>query len=280
MKTVLTIAGSDCSGGAGVQADLKTIISHGVYGMSAITAVTAQNTMGVNAVMPISAEMVLKQLDAVFEDIYPDAVKIGMLPNKEVMESVAEALNKYKPENVVLDPVFSSTSGTELSADTARDYMIKKLFPLCRLITPNIPEAEIICNELYESPGKGEHIVIDSVKKAEDSCEDINKVTGCSVLLKGGHSSFNIEGEVADCLCVNKEGKNEILWIKGDRIENSNTHGTGCTLSSAIASNLALGDSLEEAVIGAKKYVTACIKAGLDLGHGRGPMKHVRVTDI
>ncbi len=279
MKKVLTIAGSDCSGGAGIQADLKTMSAHRVYGMSVITALTAQNTLGISGVVNVSGEFVAKQISAVFEDIYPDAVKIGMLPNVEVMQAVAEALKKYKVKNVVLDPVLASTSGTELSASAAREYLIKDIFPLCRIVTPNIPEAQMISKELQKSKENKKFTDIDSAEKAEGCCEFISEATGCSVLLKGGHSSFNIDGKVADLLCVNEGSGSRFLWISGDRYDNPNTHGTGCTLSSAIACNIALGNELEESVKRAKKYVGSCINAGLDLGHGRGPMEHVIVTE-
>ncbi len=279
MKSVLTIAGSDCSGGAGIQADLKTMSAHRVYGMSVITALTAQNTLGITGVQNVSGEFVEKQLRAVFEDIYPDAVKIGMLPNIEVMQAVYEALKKYKVKNVVLDPVLASTSGTELSASAGRNYLIKELFPLCCVVTPNIPEAQEISKELQKNQEEMEFVDIDSAEKAEDVCEFLSEAIGCSVLLKGGHSSFNIDGEVADLLCVNEGSGSRLLWISGDRYDNPNTHGTGCTLSSAIACNLALGHDLEKSVLRAKKYVGSCIKAGLDLGQGRGPMEHVIVTE-
>jgi hydroxymethylpyrimidine/phosphomethylpyrimidine kinase len=273
MKTVLTIAGSDCSGGAGIQADLKTIEAHKLYGMSVITALTAQNTVGVNAVMPVDSDFISKQLEAIFEDLFPDAIKIGMLPDKEIVKVVAEMIRKYHPERIVIDPVLSSTSGTELSKAEAREYMKKNLFCLCDVVTPNIPEAEILI---------GKRIV--SKKDMEESAIKIAEDYGCSVLLKGGHSFFEQEGICADCLYVLKPDlmdkekivseKGQIYWIEGPRIDNPNTHGTGCTLSSAIACNLAMGKNLKEAVTRAKRYLEICISVGLNLGKGRGPLLH------
>ena len=265
MKKILTIAGSDCSGGAGIQADLKTIEAHGMYGMSVITALTAQNTVGISGIMPISGEFVKKQLEAVFEDIFPDAVKIGMLPEIEVMKAVVETIKKYQPKNIVLDPVLSSTSGTEFSGNETREYMKNQLFCLCDIITPNIPEAEILNNRR-----------ISSRKDMEDTVGLMAEKYGCGVLVKGGHSSFDKEDRCSDCLCVPRHHENEgkFIWLEGRRLDNPNTHGTGCTLSSAIACNLALGKDPEQAVKGAKEYLERCIAAGLDLGKGRGPLLH------
>ncbi len=281
MKKVLTIAGSDPSGGAGIQADLKTMEAHGVYGMSVITALTAQNTLGVTGKLPVSGEFVRQQLQAVFDDIFPDAVKIGMLPDAEVMEAVRDELLKYSPKNIVLDPVLGSTSGTSLSAENSRSYLKEKLFPLCTLITPNIPEAEVLLRN-SDSPETKKEEAIDSPEnskwtdfsiKSEADMEKAARKLGdtyrCSVLIKGGHGLFT--GDICkDCLY--SEG--EITWFKSIRIDNPNTHGTGCTLSSAIACNLALGFSLSESVQRAKDYLTKCIDAGLDIGKGRGPLEH------
>ncbi len=261
MKKVLTIAGSDSSGGAGIQADLKTMTAHGVYGMSVITALTAQNTMGISGVMNIPGEFVKEQLGAVFEDIFPDAVKIGMLPSREVMEAVEETLSGYRAKNIVMDPVLGSTSGTSLSAVEGREFLKKRLFPLCRLITPNIPEAEILC----EMP-------VPTRNDAEKAAELLAEKYGCNVLIKGGHLDYEKCGKSADLLYIRDENP---FWIEEERIDNPNTHGTGCTLSSAIASNLALGHELKEAVILAKKYITNCIKADLNIGKGRGPLNHM-----
>ena len=261
MKKVLTIAGSDPSGGAGIQADLKTMEAHGVYGMSVITALTAQNTLGVTGKYPVPAEAVSAQLQSVFEDIPPDAVKIGMLPDAEVMSAMADALLTYQPAHIVLDPVLSSTSGASLQAENSRSYLTEKIFPLCSLITPNIPEAQILTGKK-----------IDSKSDMEEAAKALNASYGCSVLIKGGHSIFSND-DCEDCFF----GVSGITWFKSKRIDNPNTHGTGCTLSSAIACNLALGFQMEEAVKRAKEYMTKCIECRLDIGRGRGPLEH-RVT--
>ena len=269
IKTVLAIAGSDCSGGAGIQADLKTMEAHGVYGMSVITALTAQNTTGVMGVRAVDGDFVQKQMEAVFEDIFPDAVKIGMLPDIEVMSVVADALKKYKPSYVVLDPVLSSTSGTKFSKKDEIMFMKKKLFCLCSLITPNIPEAEILSGRK-----------INSKSDMEETALFLADEYGCSVLLKGGHSSFDENRLCADCLCFipDKAGDNstkgQIVWYDGKRIDNPNTHGTGCTLSSAISCNLAGNMDMKMSVKKAKNYIESCIAAGLKLGKGRGPLLH------
>lgn len=258
MKKVLSIAGSDPSGGAGIQADLKTMEAHGVYSMSVITALTAQNTTGVIGISPVAADFVRLQLRSVFDDIRPDAVKIGMLPDAEVMEAVRDILTEYKPDNIVLDPVISSTSGTELSRSEALAFMKDQLFPICDLITPNIPEAERLSGIVIKDK--------EDMEKAEIRlCEN----SGCSVLLKGGHSLFDVD-KSKDILYHN----GQFTYYEAKRINNPNTHGTGCTLSSAIASNLALGMEMQLAVEKAKQYLTACIEKGLDIGHGRGPLEH------
>ena len=276
-KTVLTIAGSDSSGGAGIQADLKTIEAHGLYGMSVITALTAQNTMGITGIMPTNPEFVAKQLDAVCSDIMPDAVKIGMLPDSGVMRAVAYAIDKYELKNVVLDPVLSSTSGTHFSGKEALEYMKEELFPRSMIITPNIPEAEILRRD------KG----ISSREDMVEAAKYLAERYGCNVLLKGGHSKFDDDKAAADLLyfahtdnCIRSETKH-YSWLVGKRFNNPNTHGTGCTLSSAIACELAKGIDLEQAVKEAKLYISKCIEAGLDIGHGRGPLLHavVSVTD-
>lgn len=261
-KAVLTIAGSDSSGGAGIQADIKTIEAHGVYAMSAITALTAQNTMGIDAVFKVPADFIKRQIDSVFEDIRPDAVKIGMLPDIEAMKVVADSLKKYDFKKAVLDPVLKSTSGTILSEKEGLNYLKEELFPLCLLITPNIPEAEIITGKKISTESE----LIEAVKQISENYH-------CNVLLKGGHSSFDKEGYCTDYLYV-KESKEGIQKIVEKRVESSNLHGTGCTLSSAIAANISLGYDVNEAVIRAKKYITKCIAIGLDLGKGNGPLEH------
>ena len=255
MRTALTIAGSDSCGGAGIQADLKTMTMNGVYGMSAITALTAQNTMGVRSILEVTPDFLRDQLDAVFEDIVPDAVKIGMVSSAELISVIAERLTVYHAKNVVVDPVMVATSGARLLREDAITSLTQKLLPLAAVITPNIPEAEILLG------GK-----IRSREDMERAAESISKEAGCAVLLKGGHSVL----DASDYLYANGEG----TWFEGERIENPNTHGTGCTLSSAIASNLAKGFSLKESVWRAKEYISGALSAGLNLGKGSGPMKH------
>lgn len=255
MKTALTIAGSDSSGGAGIQADIKTMTMNGVFAMSAITALTAQNTAGVRSVQETMPEILRDQLDAVFEDIYPDAVKIGMVSSPDLISVIAECLVKYNAANVVLDPVMVATSGAKLSTPEAINLMTEKLFPISNVITPNIPEAELLAG-----------LKIQDSDDMETAAKLLYKKYGCSVLVKGGHSICH----AADVLFSN----NGIKWYETERIDNPNTHGTGCTLSSAIAANLAKGYSLEEAVKLAKEYLTGAIKAGLDLGKGSGPLDH------
>ena len=256
MKKVLTIAGSDCSGGAGIQADIKTMTVNGVYAMSVITALTAQNTTGVFDVLEVSGEFLKKQLDAVFEDIFPDAVKIGMLASTELIEVISERLKYYGVKNIVVDPVMVATSGSKLMKTEALSSLTKKLLPIADLVTPNIPEGEVLSGI--------------SIKNKEDMLK-ASKIIGdlydCSVLLKGGHS----EAFADDLLYKDREHS----WFLGSRAENPNTHGTGCTLSSAIASNLAKGFSLKESIKRSKDYVFGAISAGLDLGKGSGPLNHM-----
>ena len=257
-RTVLTIAGSDSSGGAGIQADLKTMEALGVYGMSVITALTAQNTHGVMGISPVEKSFISLQLEAVCSDMPVDAVKIGMLPDIGAMEAVVKAIDRFGLTNVVLDPVLRSTSGTELTKGNTYEYLKKELFPRCLIITPNIPEAQILTGR-----------DINSRKNAEEAAANIYESYGCNVLIKGGHSSFDQIGVSADLFY-----NGDAIWIEGRRYENPNTHGTGCTLSSAIASGLAKGLEPVNAVIQAKKYIEKCIAAGLELGHGRGPLYH------
>ena len=255
MKTALTIAGSDCSGGAGIQADIKTMTMHGVYAMSAITALTAQNTTGVRAIQESEPEFLKQQIDAVFEDIYPDAVKIGMVSSSELIHVIAERLNYYGAKNIVVDPVMVASSGSSLMKDNAVKTLIKELFPVATLVTPNIPEAQVLSGM--------------NIRNREDMVT-VAKYIGdnfhCAVLLKGGHSINDANDLLYD--------HGELIWFAGRRIDNPNTHGTGCTLSSAIASNLALGFSLEESVGKAKVYISEALAAMLDLGKGSGPMNH------
>ncbi len=255
MKKVLTIAGSDCSGGAGIQGDLKTMMAHKVYGMSVITAITAQNTMGITAVEPLSPELVGKQLDAIFTDLEPDAVKIGMIATKEIGEVIRDKLIQYRAKNIVIDPVMISTSGHKLMTDQACQVLIEDLFKLATLVTPNIPETEFLGSCSIHSK--------EDMEKAGQKLSDRHQV---SFLIKGGHFS-----EGADDLLVTEKG---LCWYTQGRIENENTHGTGCTLSSALACQLALGKTLSEAVCLSKDYMSRLIGAKMDLGTGRGPLNH------
>ena len=255
MKTALTIAGSDCSGGAGIQADLKTMLANGAYGMSAITALTAQNTTGVAAIMNVTPEFLAKQLDCIFTDIFPDAVKIGMVSDKDLIRTIAAKLRQYRPQFVVIDPVMVSTSGARLIAEDAVEVLKAELFPLATLLTPNIPEAEVLLGRS-----------ISTAEEMEAAGAAISQAYGCSVLCKGGHSI----NDANDLLYADGKG----TWFGGKRIDNPNTHGTGCTLSSAIAANLAQGCSMEEAVAKAKEYISGALGAMLDLGKGSGPMDH------
>ncbi len=254
-STVLTIAGSDPSGGAGIQADLKTMTAFGCYGMSAITAITVQNTIGVTRVETLDPGLVSAQLDAIFTDIRPDAVKIGMVSCKETIQVIAEKLTEYHAQNIVMDPVMVSTSGHRLMEPDAMDTLIRVLLPLADISTPNLPEGEALSG-----------LTIASGADMPRAARNIYDATGHPVLLKGGH----LDG-CADDLLWN--GKEEI-WFRGRQIKTKNSHGTGCTLSSAIASGLALGLSLDGAVREAKAYLSGALAAGLELGHGRGPVDH------
>ena len=256
MKTALTIAGSDSSGGAGIQADMKTMIANGVYAMSAITALTAQNTTGVTGIMEVSPEFLENQLDAVITDIRPDAVKIGMVSSEKLIKTISKKLKEYHAENIVVDPVMVATSGARLISEEAIDALKSCLLPMATVLTPNIPEAEVLSEMEIKTEA-------DMEKAAETICNTL----GCAVLLKGGHQL----NDANDLLF--QKGK-EPVWFHGKRIDNPNTHGTGCTLSSAIASNLAKGRDLETSVKYAKNYISGALADMLDLGKGSGPMNH------
>ena len=255
MRTALTIAGSDSCGGAGIQADIKTMTANGVYAMSAVTALTAQNTTGVQGIFEVTPEFLGLQLDSVFTDIFPNAVKIGMVSSEGLIGVIAKKLTDYNAKNIVVDPVMVATSGARLIDDGAVSALTEKLFPISTVITPNIPEAQVLCG-----------LEIRNEQDMECAARAINEKYGCSVLLKGGHSV----SDASDLLCEN----GALKWFHGRRIDNPNTHGTGCTLSSAIASNLAKGCTLEEAVKHAKNYISGALSAMLDLGAGAGPMNH------
>lgn len=256
MKTVLSIAGSDSSGGAGIQADIKTMTVHGVYAMTAITALTAQNTTGVSAISEVSPEFLKQQIDAVFEDIFPDAVKIGMVSSKELIQTIAERLTLYKAKNIVVDPVMVSTSGSKLINDDSISALKHYLLPIADILTPNIPESEVLSG-----------LPVHNESDMEAAAGLISKTYGCAVLCKGGHNPDNAN----DLLYLN----GTVHWLCSKRIDNPNTHGTGCTLSSAIASNLAKGLPLPEAVKASKDYILRALKSGLNLGKGSGPLNHM-----
>ncbi len=256
MKTALSIAGSDSSAGAGIQADIKTMTMNGVYAMTAVTALTAQNTTGVSAILEVTPQFLRQQLDAVFEDIRPDAVKIGMIPSPQLVTAAAQALREYRAQHIVADPVMAATSGSVLARDSAVRGLLRELLPMAQLVTPNIPEAQILSG-----------IPIETKEDMERAAKKIGDLCGCAVLCKGGH----LADDASDVLYAG----GEYTWFGGKRVENPNTHGTGCTLSSAIAANLAKGYGLREAVRLAKDYLTGALESMLDLGHGSGPVDHI-----
>ena len=256
MKTALTIAGSDSCGGAGIQADIKTMTANGVYAMSAITALTAQNTTGVTDILESTPHFLAEQLDAVFTDITPDAVKIGMVSSAELIETIAAKLKQYGAKHIVVDPVMVATSGSKLLRDDAVSALCANLLPMAEVLTPNIPEAEILAD-----------MPIKNAADMEKAAQTISEKYGCAVLCKGGHQINDAD----DLLGRGGAGK----WFSGKRIDNPNTHGTGCTLSSAIASNLAKGYDLDASVERAKAYISGALAAMLDLGRGSGPMDHM-----
>ena len=255
LRTALSIAGSDSGGGAGIQADIKTMTMNGVFAMTAVTALTAQNTTGVCEIEEASPEFLGQQIDAVFEDIFPDAVKIGMVSSAELVKVIADRLSRYKARHIVVDPVMVATSGSSLIKTDAVQAVAEELLPLAEVATPNIPEAEVLSE-----------MKITGREDMQKAAKIISEKYGCAVLLKGGHSI----NDASDLLCKG----NELRWFEGERIDNPNTHGTGCTLSSAIAANLAKGFSLEESVQRAKEYISGALAAMLDLGSGSGPMAH------
>ena len=260
MKTSMTIAGSDSSGGAGIQADIKTMTANGVYAMSAITALTAQNTTGVTSIMEVTPQFLEEQITANVTDIFPDSVKTGMVASSELIKVIADSIKKYNLKNIVVDPVMVATSGAKLITDDAIDTLKKNLLPLATIITPNIPEAEVLSD-----------MKISTTSDMEQAAKTIFDTFGCAVLLKGGH---NIN-DANDYLYT----KDEQTWFHSKRINNPNTHGTGCTLSSAIASNLAKGHSLKKSVENAKEYISGALNSMLDLGKGSGPLNHAFVFE-
>ena len=255
MRTALTIAGSDSCGGAGIQADIKTMMANGVYAMSAITALTAQNTTGVTSILNADSKFLGEELDAVFTDIYPDAVKIGMVSESDLIRIIASKLRQYNAKNIVVDPVMVATSGAKLISDDAIDTLKQELFSLADVLTPNIPEAEVLTGR-----------TISNAEEMIDAAKMISETYNCAVLCKGGHTI----NDANDLLYHN----GTFTWFTGKRIDNPNTHGTGCTLSSAIASGLAKGLSLPDAISAAKEYISGALASMMDLGHGSGPLNH------
>ncbi len=255
IKTALSIAGSDSSGGAGIQADIKTMTMNGVYAMSAITALTAQNTTGVYGVMESSPEFLANQLDCIFTDIFPDSVKTGMLSSSALIDVICDKLIEHKAKNIVVDPVMISTSGSKLLSDDAMDTLQKRLLPLATVITPNLPEVQALCG-----------IEVNNADDMKKAAQVLYEKFGCNVLVKGGHT-------VNDANDLLYDGRNYV-WFYGEKIDNPNTHGTGCTLSSAIASNLAKDKDLKTAIENAKKYISGALAYNMDLGKGSGPLNH------
>ncbi|WP_227411186.1 bifunctional hydroxymethylpyrimidine kinase/phosphomethylpyrimidine kinase [Bifidobacterium pullorum] len=275
LPPVLTVAGSDSSGGAGIQADLKTMLANGVFGMSAITSLTAQNTTGVRDVQNAEPRVLAEQIDAVFEDIPPMAVKIGMVSSADLIETIAERLSAHQARNIVLDPVMVATSGAKLIDDDAVVALTSKLFPLATVITPNMPETEALLEQALQERSSANddpaaRLLSEGIRAEADmemAGRTLAERFGCAVLVKGGHG-------VKDANDVLVEPDGAVTWFTSPRIDNPNTHGTGCTLSSAIASHLALGETLPQAVRSAKDYLTGALAEQLDLGHGSGPMDH------
>lgn len=255
MKTALSIAGTDPTGGAGIQADLKTMTLNGVFAMSVETALVAQNTTGVRGILEVSPEFLALQIDAVFEDIPPDAVKIGMVSSPALITVIGERLRRYRPPTIVVDPVMVTASGHRLIGEDAAEALKRELLPLCTLATPNIPEAQVLAGMEIRTP-----------QEMETVARRISQAFGCAVLLKGGHSVNDANDLLAE--------QEKTQWFPGKRIPNPNTHGTGCTLSSAIAANLAKGFPLSQAISLAKDYISSALVAMLDLGRGSGPMNH------
>ncbi len=255
MKKVLSIAGSDCSGGAGIQADIKTITAHKLYAMTAITALTAQNTTGVFGVFETPTDFVGQQIDAVMTDIFPDSVKVGMVSSAQIIEVIAAKLRQYQAKNIVVDPVMVATSGSKLLNDDALDALTRQLLPLADVITPNVPEAECLAEMIIRSKADMERAALIIAQHYEGN-----------ILIKGGHLA-----DTADDLLYSH---GSLIWFPGEKIKNPNTHGTGCTLSSAIACNLALGLDVPGSIQNAKAYITGALRAGLDLGQGSGPLNH------
>lgn len=271
MEAVLTIAGSDSSGGAGIQADVKTIESLGLFAECAITALTAQNTLGVHGVLDVDPAFVEQQIDAVFDDIRPQAVKVGMVSSPAIVEAIARALVRNGAEHVVVDPVMVATSGSALIEGGAVDALVRRLFPLAEVITPNLPEAEALAGFAIAAPADAERAARAIAERCRQAADELGAGGVPAVLVKGGHGLGG--PDAADDLLLSADGA--LTWLRGERIDNPNAHGTGCTLSSAIAANLAQGLGVERSVRNAKAYVAGALSAGLDLGRGSGPLDHM-----
>ena len=273
MEAVLTIAGSDSSGGAGIQADVKTIESMGLFAECAVTALTAQNTLGVHGVLDVDPAFVAQQIDVVFDDIRPDAVKVGMVSSPAIVEAIAGALFRNDARHVVVDPVMVATSGSALIEGGAVDALVRRLFPLAEVITPNLPEAEALAGFPIADEADAERAARAIAERCREAGRALPDGTGGvpAVLVKGGHGLGG--PQAADDVLLAVDGT--LTWLRGERVDNPNAHGTGCTLSSAIAVNLARGFDVERAVRGAKAYVAGALGAGLDLGRGSGPLDHM-----
>ena len=268
MEAVLTIAGSDSSGGAGIQADVKTIESMGLFAECAVTALTAQNTLGVHGVLDVDPAFVEQQIDVVFDDIRPQAVKVGMVSSAAIVEAIARALSRNGAEHVVVDPVMVATSGSALIEGGAVDALVRRLFPLAEVITPNLPEAEALAGFAIVEPADAERAARAIAARCRRAADELGAGGVPAVLVKGGHGLGS--PDAADDLLLSADGA--LTWLRGERIDNPNAHGTGCTLSSAIAANLAQGLGVERSVRNAKAYVAGALSAGLDLGRGSGPL--------
>ncbi len=271
MEAVLTIAGSDSSGGAGIQADVKTIEAMGLFAECAVTALTAQNTLGVHGVLDVDPAFVEQQIDVVFDDIRPRAVKVGMVSSADIVEAIARALSRNGAEHVVVDPVMVATSGSALIEGGAVDALVRRLFPLAEVITPNLPEAEALAALAIAEPADAERAARAIAARCRRAADELGAGGVPAVLVKGGHGLGS--PDAADDLLLSADGA--LTWLRGERIDNPNAHGTGCTLSSAIAANLAQGLGVERSVRNAKAYVAGALSAGLDLGRGSGPLDHM-----
>ena len=271
MEAVLTIAGSDSSGGAGIQADVKTIEAMGLFAECAVTALTAQNTLGVHGVLDVDPAFVEQQIDVVFDDIRPRAVKVGMVSSADIVEAIARALSRNGAEHVVVDPVMVATSGSALIEGGAVDALVRRLFPLAEVITPNLPEAEALAALAIAEPADAERAARAIAARCRRAADELGAGGVPAVLVKGGHGLGS--PDAADDLLLSADGA--LTWLRGERIDNPNAHGTGCTLSSASAANLAQGLGVERSVRNAKAYVAGALSAGLDLGRGSGPLDHM-----